>query len=61
MIKISDYISGTLDEISSLNPWDVSNQSDTIVSTLLQRLTSQYALKDGVAVHNTATIEVGAV
>jgi UDP-N-acetylglucosamine diphosphorylase / glucose-1-phosphate thymidylyltransferase / UDP-N-acetylgalactosamine diphosphorylase / glucosamine-1-phosphate N-acetyltransferase / galactosamine-1-phosphate N-acetyltransferase len=61
MIKISDYISRALSSISSLEPWNACDQASSIISSLLLQLPDEYVIKNGNAVHKTATIEVGAV
>ncbi len=61
MIKISDYITDVIPEISGYLPWDTCRDSKTIISELIKRLPDTYILSSGVAVHKSAVIENGAV
>lgn len=61
MIKISDYITDVIPEISGCLPWDACRDSETIISELIKRLPDAYILSNGVAVHKSTVIENGAV
>ena len=42
-------------------PWDITAQLPALIEGLLADMDSEYEVKDGIAIHHTATIEPGAV
>lgn len=62
MIQLFDYLSYIPPIITSLRPWLIPNQMPTIISNIMKSLSSdEYIIKNGNAVHRTATIEPGAI
>ncbi len=61
MIKISDYILNILLPIASIEPWNACIQADKIISSLFSKLSDEYIVDNGNAIHKTAIIEAGAI
>jgi NDP-sugar pyrophosphorylase family protein len=59
-LRISDYIAHALPAIAGLEPWRATIEAETILATLMPRLSADYVVSGTVAVHRTATIETGA-
>ena len=64
MISISDFIKGFHGSIpgsENLKPWDITMQINKFILAILSGVQSDYIIKNGVALHNSAIIEEGAV
>lgn len=46
-----------LPSLYSLEPWQVVQQAPFAIAKMLPRLPADYTIKDGVAIHSTATVE----
>ncbi len=64
-VCLADFIDslGTspLASLADSEPWELTARSRDIVARLLASVGDEFSLKDGVAVHATATVEPGAV
>ena len=63
-MNINDFIarfSNVFPELKDLTPWNITNNLADIIYRYIQRLSSEYTIKDGIAIHNTATIEQNVV
>ena len=63
-MNINDFIarfSHVFPELKDLTPWNITNNLADIIYRYIQRLSSEYTIKDGIAIHNTATIEQNVV
>lgn len=60
-MKISDYTSSKIFQAESALPWVVCRRADEIVRSWIEKLSDHFSFKDGVAIHDTATVEPGAV
>ena len=63
-MNIKDFIarfSNVFPELKDLTPWNITNNLADIIYRYIQRLSSEYTIKDGIAIHNTATIEQNVV
>ena len=58
---IDGFASSPLGRFGDLLPWQLTSQSEHIVSDLLPNLDNDYAVSDGIAIHSTAQVEAGAV
>lgn len=58
---IRDLIENPLPAIADLAPWAATIQAETLVAEGLKTLGVDYAFADGVAIHQTATVEPGAI
>ena len=61
MIKLSSYITEALPEINNLQPWNITSQSEAIISSLLNKLPSEFTMRNGNAIHQAAIVEKGAI
>ncbi len=61
MIIISDYIRDVPLYIPVIEPWNLCQKSESIVFSLIEQLTDDYKISNGVAQHRTATVEIGAI
>ncbi|MGY2254901.1 LpxA family transferase [Pseudomonas reactans] len=66
MIRLADYIAVFFDSAlapwADLTPWALVTQAPAIVRQLLAELPAdEYVIQDEIAVHRTATVEVGAL
>ena len=63
-MNINDFFarfSDVFPELKDLTPWNITNNLADIIYRYIQRLSSEYTIKDGIAIHNTATIEQNVV
>ncbi len=60
-MKISDYISTDIFINDVRPPWEVCHLAAEIVGSWIARLTRHFRITDGVAIHETATVESGAI
>lgn len=58
---IDGFSSSPLARFADLLPWELTSQSETIVSSLLTSDLPDYIVSDGIAVHRSAQVEDGAV
>jgi NDP-sugar pyrophosphorylase family protein len=58
---IDGFASSPLGMFGDLLPWQLTSQSERIVSDLLLKLGNDYAVSDSIAIHRTAQLEAGAV
>jgi len=64
MIDIKFYIrnfTSTLLQDNNLQPWEITDNLEDIISQRLKRLSSDYKIENNIAIHKTATIEQGVV
>ncbi len=61
MITVRDLIENPLPAIAALAPWMATIAAETIVADGLTALGRDYATAGGVAVHETAAVEAGAI
>lgn len=60
MIRIDDFIkhfSATFTAIANLQPWEITKNLEEIIRNKIAGLDDNYVVKDGIAIHRTATIE----
>lgn len=60
-MKVSDYTASHQLLITNLFPWEICQKAAEIVEAWICTLPGDYVIKDGIAVHKTATIETGAI
>jgi len=60
-MKISDYTSAEIFQGESTPPWVVCRRADMSIRLWIENLSSDYRVTDGIAIHETATVEPGAV
>ena len=63
-LYINDYITGFSDTFAAQQdalPWEVVKNFPAILEEMLRHLNSDYIVKDGVAVHQSATVEKSVV
>jgi NDP-sugar pyrophosphorylase family protein len=64
MIPIDTFISGFSDVIggvSGSSPWAIAQSLPSVILDLILKLDNDYVVRDGIAIHQSAVIEVGAV
>jgi NDP-sugar pyrophosphorylase family protein len=64
MIFTDNFISGfslTFPKQANLKPWEITSNLSAIIEELILQLNEDYNIKDGIAVHKTALVEIGAV
>lgn len=61
MITVRDLIDAPLPAIAGLAPWEATIRSENIVAEALGTLGDGYAVAGGIAIHETATVEPGAI
>lgn len=64
MISISDYIASfasVFPSMEKLMPWHITSQLPETISSLIEKLDSNYIIRDHIAIHNTAVIETGTI
>lgn len=62
MIILSDYISESNSHyLKDISPWEITNNAVGVIESLLNDLTDDFVIKDGIAIHRSATVEVGAI
>ena len=61
MTSIRDFVADPLPAIADLAPWRATFDAMAIVEAALATLGAGYAIQDGVAIHETATVEAGAI
>lgn len=64
MITISQFINAfaeTFPAQQNMQPWQITNSLPAILLQLIKNLGSDYQIKDGIAIHKTATIETGVI
>ena len=60
MINISEFISRFPPEFTlewDQKPWELMKDLDMVIEHLIQKLSGEFEIKDGVAIHRTAIIE----
>ena len=60
-MKISDYTSAEIFQDELAQPWAVCRHAAEIVRSWIGNLSGGYRVIDGVAIHETATVEPGAI
>lgn len=60
-MKISDYVSTKIFKDERAPPWEVCRRADEIIRSWIEDLSDAYKVTDGIAIHNTAIAEPGAV
>ncbi|WP_336513874.1 DapH/DapD/GlmU-related protein [Pollutibacter soli] len=64
MISITNYIASfasVFPSIEKLMPWHITSQLPETISSLIEKLDSNYLINDNVAVHRTAVVETGVI
>ena len=64
MIPLDKFISGfseTFGSSESASPWAITGSLSEIILGLIEKLDNDYIVRDGIAIHQSATIESGAV
>lgn len=64
MILITEYIASfpsVFPSMEKLMPWHITSQLPETISSLIEKLGSNYTIRDNVAIHSTAVIETGAI
>jgi bifunctional N-acetylglucosamine-1-phosphate-uridyltransferase/glucosamine-1-phosphate-acetyltransferase GlmU-like protein len=60
-MRISDYTEARIFHDESASPWEVCRLADEIIRSWIERLSSIYHVTDGIAIHELASVEPGAV
>lgn len=58
---IADFIKTDYSDLGALVPWAATSDSESIVAKLVMSAGAGFIFKDGNAIHETATIELGAI
>jgi len=64
MISINNYIKGfkkIFPDQKNLLPWEITANLEAILNILLLKLDMNFEIKNGIAIHKTATIESGVI
>lgn len=61
MIQISDYISNFSLPVASIDPWKLCTRADEVISNMFSKLSDEYVISNGNAIHKTAIIEAGVI
>lgn len=64
MIKIDDFIkqfSETFSSEANLQPWEITKMLSDIIKKMIEQLDNNFTIKDGIAIHKTATVESTAI
>jgi bifunctional N-acetylglucosamine-1-phosphate-uridyltransferase/glucosamine-1-phosphate-acetyltransferase GlmU-like protein len=64
MIRIDDFInyfSLTFSGVDNLQPWEITKNLSDIIRKKIERLDGNFVVKNGIAIHKTATIEERAI
>ena len=60
LIHVEEFVKGfsaTFPDLKSINPWDITSDLAAIINRVIAQLDGEYSIKDGVAIHKSATIE----
>lgn len=64
MVPIDNFISTfseTFGDLAGLHPWFITKSMPEIILALIPQLDDEYIINEGIAIHQSATIETGAV
>ncbi len=64
IINISAFISGSdsiFHSVNTMQPWEITSGLAAIILNKISTLGSDYSIRDGIAIHKTATVEDGVI
>src|SRR5258706_16046599 len=64
MIPIDEFIQGFYEIFSdqkNLSPWEITQNLPAIIEELISKLHEDFDINDGIAIHKSARIEMGAI
>ena len=60
-MRISDYTASAKFHAESAPPWEICNNASEIVQSWIGKLSGDYTIENGVAIHKTAIVEEAAI